>query len=233
MLASVVGSKGASIRSRAPLRISFGGGGTDVSPYPETEGGAVLSTTIDQYAYCNLSLIDNKTIEVVSQDYNILEIFNNISDLQYNGRLDLIKAGLKTLGLDERGFRITLFADAPPGSGLGSSSAITVALVGCLYQNNNRSLPSYEIAEIAYKIERFELGIKGGMQDQYASSFGGFNFIEFKKDSVIVNPLRLRNEITNELLASTLLCDTGIRRLSGDIINKQIESFNKKDADVI
>jgi D-glycero-alpha-D-manno-heptose-7-phosphate kinase len=224
--------KGTSIRSRAPLRVSFAGGGTDVSPYPETEGGAVLSTTIDQYAYCNISISDTKAIEVRSHDYDILEIFQGISDLKYNGKLDLIKASLKTLGI-EQGFKITLFADAPPGSGLGSSSAIAVALVGALFHNNNKNMSAYEIAETAYKIERFELDIKGGMQDQYASAFGGFNFIEFKKDSVIVNPLRLREEIVNELLASMLLCDTGIRRLSGDIINKQIEGYNKKETDVL
>lgn len=233
MLSTTVNSKAFAVRSRAPLRVSFAGGGTDVSPYPENEGGAVLSTTIDQYAYCNLSFTENKAVEVKSQDYNILEIFQGISDLEYNGKLDLIKAGLKTIGLGDKGFRITLFADASPGSGLGSSSAIAVALVGCLFQNHNRNLSSYEIADTAYKIERFELGVQGGMQYQYASAFGGFNFIEFKKDSVVVNPLRLRNEVTNELLASLILCDTGIRRLSGDIIKRQVENYNKKDTDVL
>lgn len=233
MLYSALRSKGAAIRSRAPLRIGFAGGGTDVSPYPETEGGAVLSTTIDQYAYCTLSFLDTKTIEVKSEDYNLLAIYKGISDLTYDGKLDLIKAGLKTFGIGEEGFRITLFADAPPGSGLGSSSAVAVALVGCLYQNNNRNISSYDIADTAYKIERHELGVKGGMQDQYASAFGGFNFIEFKKDSVIVNPLRLRPEITNELLASLILCDTGKRRLSGDIIDAQIKGYMKKEAEVV
>lgn len=232
MLSSVLREKGASIRSRAPLRIGFAGGGTDVSPYPETEGGAVLSTTIDQYAYCNISLSNAKGIEVRSHDYDMQEIFEGISDLKYNGRLDLIKAGLKMLGVDQ-GVRITLFADAPPGSGLGSSSATAVALVGALYQNSNKSLSSYEIAETAYKIERFELGIKGGMQDQYASAFGGFNFIEFKKDSVVVNPLRLKNEIVNELSASLILCDTGMRRLSGEIISNVIEGYKNNETEVL
>ena len=221
------------IRSRAPLRIGLAGGGTDIIPYIENHTGAVICTAIDRYAYVTLRPISQKIFKVHSQDYNLQEIFQRISDLKYDGKLDLIKAGFRTLGFGEQGFDITLHADVPPGSGLGSSSAVAVALVGSLFQFANRVLSSYEVADLAIKIERVELGLKGGLQDQYASAFGGFNFIEFKKDSVIVNPLRLRPQITCELLASMLLLDTGTTRLSGDILSREIEGYKNKDSNIV
>jgi D-glycero-alpha-D-manno-heptose-7-phosphate kinase len=209
------------------------GGGTDIAPYFENHTGAVICTAIDRYAYVSLKPTPEKIFRVHSQDYNLQQIFQKISDLKYDGKLDLIKAGFRTLGFGEQGFDITLHADVPPGSGLGSSSAVAVALVGGLFQFANRSLSSYEVADIAVKIERVELGLHGGIQDQYASAFGGFNFIEFKKDSVIVNPLRLKPQITCELLASMLLLDTGKTRLSGDILSREIEGYKRKESNIV
>lgn len=221
------------IRARAPLRISLAGGGTDIIPYAEAHTGAVICTTIDRYAYVTLSPTKEKIFRVHSQDYGLQEIFKGMSDLEYNGKLDLIKAGFRTLGFASGGLDITLRADVPPGSGLGSSSAVTVAMVSALFQYENKILSSYDIAEMAVKIERTELGLHGGLQDQYASAFGGFNFIEFKKGSVVVTPLRLRPQVMHELLASTLLLDTGKTRLSGDILSREIEGYKKNESNII
>ena len=220
------------IRSRAPLRISFAGGGTDVDPYPSMKGGAVISTTIDRYAYVSLKLTSKNRVSVESQDYNLLETFKDMSDLSYNGKLDLVKAAIKDLKMHEESFDALLHVDSPPGSGLGSSSAVTVSLIGSLAALGSIKLSLYEIAEKAYHLERVELGIKGGRQDQYASVFGGFNFMEFKQSSVEVTPIRMRKEIINELLASILICDTKLRRLSGKILERQSKSYSEGRSDV-
>jgi len=216
------------IISRSPLRISLGGGGTDVSPYPETVGGAVISTTIDRYAYVTLNKNTNQTLRVNSQDYNLLETFNSISELHTKGKLDLVKSAFKYMKIKKTNLDVFLHVDAPPGSGLGSSSALTVALIGAMRYMQKKLIEPYDIAHTSYIVEREEAGISGGKQDQYASAFGGLNFIEFKKNTVIVNPLRLRPEIKNELIASLILSDTGIRRLSANIITRQIKSYKNK-----
>lgn len=216
------------IRSRAPLRISFAGGGTDVPPYPELYGGAVISTTIDRYAYVTLKKNLTKGLRVISQDYNLLEKFESISELKIDGKTSLVKAAVLQAGLKNKNLDIIIHVDSPPGSGLGSSSAVAVALIGALSRYSREHLSTYDIAEHAIHLEREMVGIKGGYQDQYASSFGGFNFIEFK-NNVTVNPLRLKPEVLNELLASLVLLDTGKTRLSGHIIEKQIQQYEKKD----
>lgn len=216
------------IRGRSPLRISFAGGGTDVSPYVELYGGAIISTTIDRYAYVTLKSNSNKGIRIISQDYNLLEEFRKISDMKIDGKTNLIKAAVIQAGLNKENLDIIVHVDSPPGSGLGSSSALSVALIGCLSKYLNEHLTSYEIAQRAVDLERKLLNIKGGYQDQYASTFGGFNLIEFGK-SVIVNPLRLRPEILQELLASMILIDTGKTRLSGNILKHQISKYEKHD----
>lgn len=220
------------IRSRSPLRISFAGGGTDVPPYPELYGGAVISTTIDRYAYVTLKTNSHKGIRIISQDYNLFEEFQKISDMKIDGKTNLIKAAVIQAGLKNANLDIIVHADSPPGSGLGSSSALAVGLIGCLSKYLNEHLTAYEIAERAIELERKLVGIKGGYQDQYASTFGGFNLIEFGK-SVIVNPLRLRAEVLQELLASMILIDTGKTRLSGNILKHQISKYEKKDSKTI
>jgi len=221
------------IRARAPLRISLGGGGTDISPYPETKGGVVLCTSIDRYAYVTIKQNKDKIIRIISQDYNTTEKFKTFSDFLKKSKLKLVTSAFETLKIKNQFLDTSIQVDAPIGSGLGSSSAVTVALVGALLNLKKKTNDPYKIANQAYIIERLKAGIKGGMQDQYASAFGGFNFIEFKNKSVIVNPLRIRAEIKNELFASMILSDTGIRRLSGNIISKQIESFKNHDVGVL
>jgi D-glycero-alpha-D-manno-heptose-7-phosphate kinase len=222
------------VRSKAPLRISFCGGGTDVSPYKDERGGVVLSATVDKYAYGTLRLREDQNITVQSLDYDIVAKYGIDDDLEYNGELDLVKAVLRNLWKSNgQGLDFFLHSDAPPGSGLGSSSTVVVALIGLLKHWQRLPLTNYEIAELAYRIERLDLKIQGGMQDQYAAVFGGFNFIEFNDSAVIVNPLRIDLDIINELQYSLLLCYTGRTRLSANIITTQVENYKRKQEDVV
>ena len=222
------------VRSKAPLRISFAGGGTDVPPYPQTKGGVVLSSTINKYAYASLiPLKDKNEIKVVSLDYERTLEYKNEEDLEYNGDLDLVKSVIKNMKTANKGIEIYLHSDAPPGSGLGSSSTMVVSLIGLFRHWLNMPLTNYDIADLAYKIERVDLGIKGGLQDQYAATFGGFNFIEFLENMVIVNPLKIPDDIVEELNYSLLLCYTGKRRLSANIIKEQVDGVVKKKEGVI
>jgi len=220
------------IRSKAPLRISFGGGGTDVSPYPEEKGGVTLSTTIDKYAYCTLATRSDDLINVQSLDYDLIASYHTDEDFQYGGKLDLVKAAIKVMKIKD-GLDLFMHSDAPPGCGLGTSSTMVVALVGALRRWLKLPLTNYDIAELAYHIEREELGMKGGRQDQYAASFGGFNFIEFLGDKTIVNPLRIGREVLNELEYRLMLCYTGKTRLSAGIIDDQVSSYRRKKEDVV
>ena len=220
------------IRSKAPLRISFGGGGTDVAPYPEERGGVVLSTTIDKYAYCTLVTRSDDSMNVRSLDYDIVTRYHANDELQYDGKLDLVKATFKVMKIKD-GLDLFLHSDAPPGSGLGTSSTMTVALIGALKHWLKLSLTDYDVAELAYHIEREELGIKGGKQDQYAASFGGFNFIEFLGKTTVVNPFRIKSTTLNELEYRLMLCYTGMTRLSAGIIDDQVSSYVQKKEDVV
>lgn len=220
------------IRAKAPLRISFGGGGTDVPPYPEEKGGAVLSATIDKYAYCSLTIRDDKLVNVTSLDYDLVTKYPLNDKLEYDGKLDLVKAATKVMEI-ENGVDLFLHSDMPPGSGLGTSSTMTVALVGALGHWLKLPFVEYDVSELAYRIERQEAGIKGGKQDQYAASFGGFNFIEFLGKTTVVNPLRVKNEILNELQYRLMLCYTGKTRLSAGIIDDQVRGYTEKREDVV
>lgn len=150
------------IRAKAPLRISFAGGGTDVPPYPEKEGGCVLNATINKYAYGTLRPRKDKQIRIESLDFGISVNYSVEDKLVYDGKLDLVKAAIIKLGQGSTGFDLFLHSDVPPGSGLGASSTMMVALVGLLKEFKNLPFTDYEIADLAYLIERKELGIKGG-----------------------------------------------------------------------
>lgn len=220
------------VRAKAPLRISFAGGGTDVSPFPEREGGCVLSSTINRYAWGTLRPRSDGQICIDSRDFGLSLTFSSRSSLAYDGQLDLAKAAINRLAGDHNGgYDLFLHTDAPPGSGLGSSSAMMVVLVGLLKEFHRLPLTDYEVAELAYEIERIDLGIKGGMQDQYAAAFGGFNYVEFLADRVVVNSLKLNADIQNELEYNLLLCHTGKVRLSEHIIEDQVRRYESGDAD--
>ena len=219
------------LRSKAPLRISFGGGGTDVDPYRSLYGGCTLSTTIDKYAYVSCRPRKDNVIEVQSLDYNIVAKYDTAQPFVMDGELDLAKAVIAHLKQKRasRGFDLFMHSDAPPGSGLGSSSTMVVALVSLFKEYYRRPLTSYEIAALAYDIERNSLGLKGGMQDQYSATFGGFNFIEYIGDKVVVNPLRLDPATLHELHYSLILCYTGHTRQSAGIIDNQMQHVEDGD----
>lgn len=222
------------IRSKAPLRISFCGGGTDIAPYMDEYGGVVLSATIDKCAYGTLRVRNDSQVQVQSLDYDIVAHYKLDDKLEYNGELDLVKAVINNLnGYSRTGLDFFIHSDAPPGSGLGSSSTMVVALIGLLRHWHHLPLTNYEIARIAYRIEREELRIAGGMQDQYAATFGGFNFMEFDRNAVIVNPLRIDPATVNELEYSLLLVYTGRTRLSSNIIQSQVHAYESKEHTVL
>jgi D-glycero-alpha-D-manno-heptose-7-phosphate kinase len=224
------------LRAKAPLRISFCGGGTDCSPYAEERGGVVLSTTIDKYVYATLRERDDRTVSLTSLDYDLTRSYPVGEPLPIDGELDLLKGVVNhfhdaAAGARKRGFDLLVHSDAPPGSGLGASSTLVTALVGLMRDWLRQALTNYEIAELTHKIEREDLRIAGGRQDQYAAVFGGFNFIEFQRDHTVVNPLRIRREVVNELEYSTLLCYTGSTRISAHIVENQMRSYAQgKDA---
>lgn len=225
-------------RARAPLRISFAGGGTDVSPYAEQRGGIALNATVDKYAYATLRVTSEQAITIKSLDYHTIAKFDLDNPLVYDGQLDLVKAAIRRLTGEQNrelgsGFDLFLHTDAPPGSGLGSSSAVVVAIIGVFNQWLRLPLTNYDIAALAYQIERVDLGIRGGRQDQYAAAFGGFNLMEFYGDRVIVNPLRIPGDVLNELHYSLMLFYTGGTRYSANIIERQTQGFLQGQENVV
>lgn len=219
------------IRGRAPLRISFCGGGTDVPPYPERFGGCVLSCTIDKYAFVSVRRTADRNIHVVSEDQGIDVHFEPSGGERLEGKLDLAQAIFQRFS--SSGLECYINADAPPGSGLGSSSTMIVALIETMARERGLYLTDYQKAELACHVERNDLGIIGGLQDQYAAAFGGFNFIEFDSSGVHVTPLRLSEETLSELHYHLLLCYTGRTRKSSTIIAEQTRNVQSEDAAVM
>lgn len=221
-------------RSKAPLRIGLAGGGTDVSPYSDQYGGAILNATISLFAYANIELLKEKKIIVQALDRNEEEAFDWNVSLPINGKLDLLKGVYnriqKDYGIPSTGFRLSTFVDAPAGSGLGTSSTLVVAIIGVFVEMLKLPLGDYDIAHYAYLIEREDLKLAGGKQDQYAAMFGGVNFMEFyEDDKVIVNPLRIRSQYLHELENNLVLYFTSTSRESASIINEQVKNVNEKN----
>ena len=221
------------IRSRAPLRLGLAGGGTDVGPYSDIYGGAVLNATISMYAYATIEPSEDGKIVIESVDRGEKIECDSEESLKIDGVLDLIKGVYNRIVKDfvkkPLSFKISTYVDAPAGSGLGSSSTLVVAILGAFSEWLRIPLGEYDIAHLAYEIERLDLKMSGGKQDQYAAAFGGFNFMEFyDKDRVIVNPLRIKKEIINELQFNLLLYYTGTSRLSSKIIEAQVKNVETK-----
>lgn len=230
------------IRSKAPLRLGLAGGGSDVSPYSDIYGGLILNATINLYAYSTIEVLpDADYIEIDAYDADCHERYPLAESLAIDGKASLVKGVynriVKDFGYDAQGFKITTYNDAPAGSGLGTSSTMVVAILKCFIEWLSLPLGDYEIARLAYEIERKDLGLSGGKQDQYAAAFGGFNFMEFlKNDMVIVNPLKVKRWIADELEASLVLYFTGRSRSSAAIIDQQKErtsSGNQKSIEAM
>jgi D-glycero-alpha-D-manno-heptose-7-phosphate kinase len=223
------------IRSKAPLRLGFAGGGTDIADYYNKYGGYVLNATVDMYAYCIIEPRDDGKISFIAADLQKREDYDCAPALPVRNGLPLHSGVYNRISADYNGgkslsFEMTTYSDAPAGSGLGSSSTMVVAIIKAYVEWLNLPLGEYDIAALAYKVEREDLGLAGGKQDQYAATFGGFNFMEFYQDEkVIVNPLRLKRWIRNELEASMVLYYTGVSRESANIIKEQIEHTNRGD----
>ncbi|MEX0988160.1 MAG: dehydrogenase [Bacteroidales bacterium] len=217
------------IRSKAPLRIGFAGGGSDVSPFSDLYGGAILNATLNMYAYATIIPRDDGKIVLNSVDRKIRQEFKAEMELTPEGELDLIKGIYNRVAKDfskkPLSFELSTHVDAPPGSGLGSSSTLVVAILGAFREWLNLPLGEYDLAHLAYQIEREDMQMAGGKQDQYAATFGGINFMEFyKDDKVIVNPLRVKTEVLDELAYNLVLLNTDTSRFSSQIIQAQQEN---------
>ncbi|MDD5570236.1 MAG: dehydrogenase [Bacteroidales bacterium] len=222
------------IRSKAPLRLGLAGGGSDVSPYSDIYGGAILNATINMYAYATIKPRFNEKIIFHSIDRNQIIEVDAKKTLPLNNELDLLKGVYNRIIKDfikhPLSFELTTFVDAPPGSGLGSSSTLVVSVIGAFVEWLKLPLGDYDIAHLAYEIERIDLGMAGGKQDQYAATFGGVNFMEFyDNDKVVVNPLRINEKYLDELSYNLILYNTETSRLSSEIIEAQMENVKQSN----
>ncbi len=226
------------IRSKAPLRIGLAGGGTDVSPYSDIYGGAILNATIDLYAYSSLEPLDTGKIEFCIDGTDKCLVLESAKELpMYDGFelfIGIYNRIIRQFKLEPLSFRLTSYIEAPQGSGLGTSSTIVVSLLGAFVEWLKLPLGKYDIAHLAYEIERIDLAMSGGKQDQYAATFGGVNFIEFlSNDRVIVNPLTLKTDVINELEFNLLLYFTATQRLSAKIIDDQVKNVKSNNNQAI
>lgn len=227
------------IRARAPLRLGLAGGGTDVSPFSDDHGGYVLNATIDLYAQAIIEPRNDGRIILLAEDREESAEFRNDDGMPDDEPLRLHKGIYRRVIRQFNGGRplslkLTTYADAPAGSGLGTSSTMVVCMLQAYSEWLQLGLGEYEIAHLAFEIERLELNLAGGKQDQYAAAFGGFNFIEFgAQDKVLVNPLRVKDWLIGELEASTVLYYTGQSRESAHIIQEQINNARSGEANSV
>lgn len=224
-------------KSKAPLRIGLSGGGTDVSPYADMYGGAVINATISHYAHAEIALLDQQVVELYSSDKNQFYKTPLNEEMTYSGSLDFMKAMynrlLRGFGPFNHGFRLSTTVDAPLGSGLGTSSTIMVALAGVFYKMLDKLIAPGELAALAYDVERNELRLPGGRQDHFAAAHGGINYIEFYSgDRVSIKPVILNSETLLMLENNLLLYYTAILRDSSDIIREQQDNVisNKRES---
>jgi D-glycero-alpha-D-manno-heptose-7-phosphate kinase len=226
------------VRARAPLRLGLAGGGTDLLGYAQEFGGAVLNATIDRYAFASITTRQDGLLSFDASDLGREETHQAAASLPASA-LTLHHGVYERMVRDYNDNRplsvsVTTAVDAPMGSGLGSSSALVVALVEAYRAYLDLPLGRYDVAHLAYEIERIDLGLAGGRQDQYSAAFGGINFLEFLRDGeVIVNPLRFSDGIVAELESSLAVCFTGQSRASDNIIRQQTSGLDSHSAEVL
>jgi D-glycero-alpha-D-manno-heptose-7-phosphate kinase len=210
-------------RAKAPVRISFGGGGSDISTYFTEQGGAVINATISLYSHATLKIRDDEKIIITSFDIKDSAEFNDLSELlSHNGKFILIQSIIKAIK-PSFGFELFLHSDFPMSSGLGGSAVVSAAILGCFNELRNDKWDQHEISEIAYQAERLHMGVAGGWQDQYATVFGGVNFMEFSRNQNVIHPIRIPKDMILELEESLILCYTGTNHDSGNIHEDQKE----------
>lgn len=220
-------------RSRAPVRITFGGGGTDIDPYDKNHGGICLGATINKYVYATLKIRNDKEIRIDSWDYKKSQNFEERNRINYNGELDLLKAVIKKMD-PPYGFDLFVRSDVSTSSGLGLSAAASVSTIGLLNHIRKKDrLTNHQIAELAFLIEQEELKNLGGRQDQYASVFGGINLFEFYGDNhVLINPTKAKPDYILELEKNLLIFSTSQRiKTSGEVHKESKEQglFNNSE----
>ena len=218
--------------ARAPVRISFAGGGTDLPAYYNPFGGAVVSTTIDKYFYVFLSVTQDEAIQITSSDYRTFYRHDADTPMLFDGDLSLPRAILNHFDLT-RGVSLFLASEIPPGTGLGSSSTVAVAIIKAVTTARGLMLSKQQIAELACQIEIEKLREPIGKQDQYASAFGGLNLIQFSAQGVTVEPVRIAPETRRQLERNILLFFTGATRQASSILRAQKKSAEEKDQRVI
>lgn len=216
-------------RAKSPVRISFGGGGSDTSTYFSENNGAVINATISIYSHATLKIRDDNKIFIHSLDLKESVDFPDMTTLlKYEGKFGLVQSIIKAIK-PSFGFELFLHSDFPMSSGLGGSAVVTSAILGCFNQFRHDKWDKHEISEMAFQSERLHLGVAGGWQDQYATVFGGLNFMEFNSNQNIINPIRLNNELLLELEESLVLCYTGTTHDSGNIHNDQKQETKNED----
>jgi len=226
------------IRSRAPVRVDFAGGWTDVALFCRETPGAVVNAALNTYSLATILLkdrptpeweeslhhrrtLEEKAVEIYSSDFDVRVEARRIAELELDGNADLVKAA--------GGFSLITASSAPPGSGLGTSASMAVALIAALAELSSRHFLRYQLAELASEIERVDLGIRGGKQDHYASAYGGISFMEFHGEEVRCCPLALSRDTVLELEQNLVLAYTGKSRLSGDIHEKVTGAFQRAE----
>jgi D-glycero-alpha-D-manno-heptose-7-phosphate kinase len=218
------------LRGKAPLRISFAGGGTDLQHFFEKNGGIVINATIDKYCYATIvKRADSKIL--INSDLGEEIILDSVEEMNYDGKFNLVKAIIKIMN-PNFGFELYLYNDLPPGRGLGSSATLAVLAASLLSQLQGLNYSDHKLADIAYKAEREELKIKGGWQDQYAALTGGFSFMEFSKERTLIHPLRLKEDVVAELDQNLLLCYVGQSHSSGDQHSNQESKFVNNEEEI-
>jgi len=218
--------------ARAPVRISLAGGGTDLPAYYEKYGGCVVSTTINKYFYTFLNVNEDQEIQITSSDYRTFYRHDGNGPPLWEGDLSLPRAILHHFGIC-RGVSMFLASEVPPGTGLGSSSTVAVAVIKAVATACGLHLSRQEIAELACHIEIEKLGMPIGKQDQYAAAFGGLNFISFTRDGVTVESLRITPQTRRDLEQHLLLFYTGAARDSASILGEQKKASARDDPKVI